>query len=387
MASSQVDVQPEALSELKNALLVFRSSASEQLNSIQHYLKRVSEVLAQAEQQAQAEVRECEEMLQRLQQHSRDARYSGDGMQQQKAAQRLRQAQEHLRKVQHHKREVEQAIQSYTQQAQRLGQQLVHEIPRAAASLDRKVGLLNQYQVTFLTQMSWGLRKHGNKVLEFTAALIAFSSWLAQQSPVAEVPQVEARPQGGYAQEQRASCNARHTHATSSPTEIPGEVEQLADSNEIEKQRRKEQDEAGYTEEPTTSAGTNPHGHWFDRGIQNVRLAELPNPEGIHSSDDFKKVSQAVMQAGIQRLQEMLPIIERGEGQNTDYWAQVDQRQGLTYEHGYQRIYEAFYGDSAIKLERIGNQYTITNGRHRLWLAKQMGIEMLPAQVTERQAT
>jgi hypothetical protein len=132
------------------------------------------------------------------------------------------------------------------------------------------------------------------------------------------------------------------------------------------------------------SAGDSPPDGWIDRGIQHVRLTDLPYPDGINGPDDFRKVNLETMHAGIVRLQEMLPIIECGEGRSSDYWAQVDQQHGLSYEHGYQRIYEAFYGDSAIKLERIGKQYTIINGRHRVWLAKQMGIETLPARVTDK---
>jgi uncharacterized protein YukE len=136
--------------------------------------------------------------------------------------------------------------------------------------------------------------------------------------------------------------------------------------------------------EPTGSTHSSP-GQWVDRGIQNVCLADLPQPEGINRADDFKKVSLAVMQAGIQRLQEMLPIIESGVGQSKDYWAHIDQEHKLTYEYGYQRIYEVFYGENAIRLEHDGNSYHIINGRHRLWLAKQMGIKSLPAKVVERQ--
>ena len=90
------------------------------------------------------------------------------------------------------------------------------------------------------------------------------------------------------------------------------------------------------------------------------------------------------MKAGLEKLQEMLPIVERGEGTSKDYWASFDTQKGLDYEHGYQRIYEAFYGDDAIRLNHNGNQYDIVNGRHRIWLAKRMGITNLPARVIEK---
>lgn len=123
---------------------------------------------------------------------------------------------------------------------------------------------------------------------------------------------------------------------------------------------------------------------WVDRGIQPVSVRDLPEPEGIHDEDDFVKVSVDEMQAGLERLQEMQPAIESGEGASSDYWAQFDRERGLDYAHGYRRIYDAFYGQDAIRLVKDGDRYDIVNGRHRIWLAKRMGITTLPARLTER---
>jgi hypothetical protein len=138
--------------------------------------------------------------------------------------------------------------------------------------------------------------------------------------------------------------------------------------------------------EQTAPSDQADQGEWVEKGIQDVRVAELPQPEGIEGSDDFKKVSQADMEAGIQRLQEMRPAIEDGSGNSSDYWSHIDHQQGLTYEKGYQRIYDAFYGNSAIHICRDGQQIDIVNGRHRIWLAKQMGIQSLPARIVERRS-
>lgn len=123
---------------------------------------------------------------------------------------------------------------------------------------------------------------------------------------------------------------------------------------------------------------------WVDQGVRDVPVADLPNPEGIHNAGDFVKVSEDDMRAGLQRLQEMRPTIESGVGASSDYWADVDKQQGMDYAHGYRRIYDAFYGQDAIRLCKDGDRYSIDNGRHRIWLAKQMGIASLPARVIER---
>jgi hypothetical protein len=80
----------------------------------------------------------------------------------------------------------------------------------------------------------------------------------------------------------------------------------------------------------------------------------------------------------------MRPTIESGPGANGDYWAEYDRARGLDYEHGYQRVYDAFYGTDAIRVNWDGTNYDIINGRHRVWLARRMEIDWLPVRVIER---
>lgn len=125
---------------------------------------------------------------------------------------------------------------------------------------------------------------------------------------------------------------------------------------------------------------------WLQRGMVSVKMPSLPAPEGISSAADFSKVSESEMRAGLQRFQEMRPTIENGAGNNSDYWADQDRQRGLEYANGYQRIYDAFYGRDAIQVEKNGDNYDIINGRHRIWLAKQMGIDNLPMRVVEKES-
>lgn len=125
-------------------------------------------------------------------------------------------------------------------------------------------------------------------------------------------------------------------------------------------------------------------GDWVDRGIQDVPVADLPEPEGVEDASDFEKVSPEEMQVGLARLQEMKPVIDSGEGANTDYWREFDRQRGLAYPDGYQKVYESFYGQDAIRLNKDGNQYDIVNGRHRIFMARQMGMDTVPARVIEK---
>lgn len=120
-----------------------------------------------------------------------------------------------------------------------------------------------------------------------------------------------------------------------------------------------------------------------DNGIQEVDVRDLPYPEGISGADDFQKVSPDEMADGLRKLDLMKPYIESGEGASADYWADVDQRYGVAYPDGYQKVYESFYGDEPIRLTKVGDNYDIENGRHRIWIAKELGWQKIPARVIE----
>lgn len=132
------------------------------------------------------------------------------------------------------------------------------------------------------------------------------------------------------------------------------------------------------------SAGTAAEKVWIDRGIQRVRVSKLPKTAEIHGTGDFVKGSATEMAVGLKKLRDMEPVITRGEGASSRYWAEIDRRAGLDYAGGKQRIYDAFYGQTAIRVEKSGETYVVTNGNHRLWLARKMGIAELPVRVIEK---
>ena len=76
----------------------------------------------------------------------------------------------------------------------------------------------------------------------------------------------------------------------------------------------------------------------------------------------------------------MRPAVEQGAG--SDYFAHLDAERGIDYSRGFQRVYDAFYGNDAIRLDRVGDTYQVVNGYHRLYVAKQIGISIVPARVT-----
>lgn len=127
----------------------------------------------------------------------------------------------------------------------------------------------------------------------------------------------------------------------------------------------------------------NPNAQWQERGVIDVPVRDLPHIDDIQGPQDFKKVSEADMVDGLRKLSLMKWDIDQGTGRSSDYWRAFDEQEGLDHANGYQRVYDAFYGDDPIKLNKIGDQYEVINGRHRIWLAQQLGYHTLPARVSE----
>ncbi len=134
----------------------------------------------------------------------------------------------------------------------------------------------------------------------------------------------------------------------------------------------------------TTKEPSDDSGQWVETRMNNFDISNLQLPEHIQGEKDFQKVKLDEMQDGLKKLQEMKPVIEQGIGNRKDYWADIDKKKGLDYPNGYQRVYEAFYGLEPIRIIKDGDKYDITNGRHRIWAAKQLGIKTLPLVLVER---
>jgi hypothetical protein len=121
--------------------------------------------------------------------------------------------------------------------------------------------------------------------------------------------------------------------------------------------------------------------------IGETDLVEVPldridtSDSGVKGPESFSKVPYATMRNGVQRLDEVvLPAVRRGA--DSAYFAHMDARLGLDYEHGYQRVYEAFFGSDSLRLDaRTGGDFGVTNGFHRIHVARELGLSSLPAHV------
>jgi len=122
--------------------------------------------------------------------------------------------------------------------------------------------------------------------------------------------------------------------------------------------------------------------HLGDTDIHNIdtNLIVMADTAHVSQKGDFKKVSYEDMEEGLKKLESVVkPGVENGLGGDDFY--NLDQRSGLDATHGYKQVYDAFYGDDAITLEQRGDRFHVINGAHRLYVAKQLGINSIPARV------
>ncbi len=128
-------------------------------------------------------------------------------------------------------------------------------------------------------------------------------------------------------------------------------------------------------------------GGWSNLGIRTVSISNIDVSDSpVHGAADFHKVSEAQMIDGLKKLRDVVqPAVEAGHG--ADYFRRLDAEQRLPNELGYLRVFEAFYGQDAITLARLDAGYDVINGYHRLFLARQLGFNALPARIIGNHGT
>lgn len=138
------------------------------------------------------------------------------------------------------------------------------------------------------------------------------------------------------------------------------------------------------TEQGICHVENEPTRKWVDRGVENVAVEKINTSDSIvKTSKNFEKVSFEEMKRGTEVMNSFVrPNVERGW--TAEEFRAYDQAYGLDYQHSTLKIYDAYYGGSSISLCKIGDNYTVADGGyHRLFVAKEIGLETVPARVYE----
>jgi hypothetical protein len=121
-------------------------------------------------------------------------------------------------------------------------------------------------------------------------------------------------------------------------------------------------------------------GPYKDTGIQRVELAQITNiPE--RGQLEFSRTGEAEMIAGFHKLE---AIEQQPPAERLRFCQQQDAALQLAGRDSYQHVYGCFYGhdsSSCIKLVRTPDGYQIDAGRHRAYVARELGWANVPARV------
>lgn len=131
------------------------------------------------------------------------------------------------------------------------------------------------------------------------------------------------------------------------------------------------------------SAGASPP-RFAEKGMVSIGVDDIPDEEiGLLTKEDFRKYSYDEMLEGARCFdRDVRPAVETGSGR--DYFQAKDRETGSDYEHGLERLYDAYFGSEPIRVTRLSSgRLEVTNGRHRLFVAKQAGVRTVPVSLVE----
>lgn len=131
--------------------------------------------------------------------------------------------------------------------------------------------------------------------------------------------------------------------------------------------------------------GAKPYHPTGPGGTEVVDVSQIEDPS-FNSPEDSRSDSYNSLKREMQMHEQMRPYIEQGHGLDTfDQWDKhykIGAYSEQGHVRGYNDTYHAYYGDGAMALsQRPDGKYDIINGRHRIALARELGIKQIPARV------
>ena len=128
------------------------------------------------------------------------------------------------------------------------------------------------------------------------------------------------------------------------------------------------------------------------KGFRWVRLDEIAPHEiaALPSAAEFRDVSYEVMKAGLGVLKDkILPALrETGGRADQEYFRRLDEEGGGDAQAGARTVFDAFFGTQFKDYPRVERfkgspHYSITNGRHRMKVALDLGWDAIPAEAVD----
>lgn len=120
----------------------------------------------------------------------------------------------------------------------------------------------------------------------------------------------------------------------------------------------------------------------FPAGFALVPLGQVDDSDsGVTGPESFGKGYSVDDLAWAHAAFERVILPHLAAGGTFDGLRDRDQREGRVGVRSFADTYSGFLGGDAIHLERHGDRFTVNNGYHRIWVARQLGLDHIPARV------
>lgn len=119
-------------------------------------------------------------------------------------------------------------------------------------------------------------------------------------------------------------------------------------------------------------------------GFQWIRVRDISRLDDLRPEETFTKVPEADVRLGFELLlTEVLPALAADPNVSAEHFRKLDQAKGREPGRGARSVFEAFFGQDHIVLNGRPAEpnYGVTNGRHRIHIARMLGWTHLPAKV------
>ncbi len=125
--------------------------------------------------------------------------------------------------------------------------------------------------------------------------------------------------------------------------------------------------------------------------MEMVDLSQIADTPEVQGPADFSEYSSYdSLRREVQMHEQMRPYIEQGATvDDFNEWDKHNHIGAYSEEghiRGYVDTYHAYYGndDAMVLSQEADGTYSIDNGRHRIFLARELGLKQIPARVQRR---
>lgn len=113
-----------------------------------------------------------------------------------------------------------------------------------------------------------------------------------------------------------------------------------------------------------------------------VNVGEVDDADStVNGPEDFRHMDVATAEWACETVDSVIiPSVRQGHGR--DYFERRDAAEGRSENRSLARLYDTTFGSNAVTLSASGGgRYEVIGGYHRIWMARRLGVNSIPARV------